>query len=162
MTKALSLLGVPITLHPTTLISGVVSAIITAAVVRNDRVQSTVGAGLLWYVADCTHVVGHIVSSQAVNAPLDAIDFGLYPKNVYHNNAISPQQHIGRSIGGVGASFLAALLLILAARLINHGLIKKLLTIAAIQNAFLFIISMLPVPMVDGGVMYANVRKLND
>lgn len=162
MAKSVSLLGVPVTLRPSALASGTLSALVAAVVARDNRALLSVGAGLLWYVADCTHVVGHIASSQAVDAPLDAIDFGLYPRNVYHNNDVTPQQHIGRSIGGLGGSLVAASVFTLLARSMNRGLGKQLLTIAAIQNTLLFVLSLLPIPIVDGGVIYANLRKLNE
>lgn len=162
MRKQLFLLGTPVELHPTALMSGTLSALVTAAVARDRRWLLSVSAALLWYVADCTHVVGHIVSSQAVAAPMDGVDFGIYPKSVYRNNEVSPQQHIGRSIGGPIASFAATLLFALLARSVPHGLGKKLFTITAIQHGALVVLALVPVPIVDGGVILANMRKLND
>lgn len=141
--------------------SGALSALVTAGVAHNNRTFLSAGAGVLWYLADCTHVAGHIISSHAVGAPMDAVDFGVYPKSVYHNNAVSPQQHIGRASGGLAASLIATLLFAVGARLIHQGVWRKLLTIAAIQNAVIFAGGMLPIPIVDGGVILANIRKLN-
>lgn len=156
-----SLLHVPVIIRPTALISGTLAALVTAAVTRNNRAVLSVSAGVLWYAADCTHVVGHIISSQAVAAPIDAVEFGIYPKNIYHNNTVSPQQHIGRSIGGLIASFGSAMLFVLLARLLPHRLGKKLFIIAAIENALVFSAAMLPIPIVDGGVILTNLRKMN-
>ncbi|MBC8162858.1 MAG: hypothetical protein H7Z42_16745 [Roseiflexaceae bacterium] len=157
----LSLLGVPIHLRPAALVSGVLSAVVVARLTQDHRTVLSIGAGLLWYTADCTHVVGHIFSSQAVGAPLDAVDFGLYPKSVYYENDVAPQQHIGRASGGVIASFTAALFCAFLATLVRHELIRKLITIAAVQHAILFVLSTLPIPIVDGGVILANIRKLH-
>ncbi len=155
------LLGVPVTLRPIALLCGVPSTLITALVARDNRVLLAAGAGALWYVADTTHTIGHIISSRAVDAPIDAVDFGIYPKTVYYNNDVSPQQHIGRASGGLIASLLTALVFALVAWLLPQGVARKLLTIAAIQNAIVLVGGMLPIPMVDGGVIFANVRKLN-
>jgi membrane-associated PAP2 superfamily phosphatase len=160
MPAQIPFLGVPVTIRPTALASGVLSALVVARVVRANRVALGAAAGLLWYAADSAHVAGHIVSSQAAGAPLDAVDFGLYPKSVYYDNDVSPGQHIGRASGGLLASLLAALVLALLARTVRPGLPRRLLTIAAAQHGLLFALSMLPLRMVDGGVIYHNLKQL--
>jgi hypothetical protein len=160
MRPHLVLLGVPVTLRPTALVAGLLSALGVAAVTRERRAALSAAAGVLWYSADCAHVVGHIVSSQAVGAPLDAVDFGLYPKSVYLDHDVSPRQHIGRACGGVGASLIAALALAALARIVTTAPARQLLTIAAAQHGLLCVVSLLPVPQVDGGVIYANLPKL--
>jgi membrane-associated PAP2 superfamily phosphatase len=131
-----------------------------ALVARERRAGLSAAAWLLWYTADCAHIVGHIVSSQAVGAPMDAVDFGIYPKSVYLDDDVSPRQHIGRAAGGVAASLIAALALAALARIATPPLAKQVLTIAAFQHGLLCGLSMLPLPMVDGGVIYANLPKL--
>ncbi|NJN16646.1 MAG: hypothetical protein HC822_10415 [Oscillochloris sp.] len=160
MRPAFSLLGVPVTLRPTALGAGLLSTLVVALVTRERRVMLSSAAGLLWYSADCAHVAGHIVSSQMAGAPMDAVDFGLYPMSVYRNHDVSPQQHIGRAAGGVVVSLIAALVLAMLARAVTTAPARQLLTISAAQHGLLFVLSMLPVPMVDGGVIYANLPKL--
>ena len=160
MGPAFSLLGVPVTLRPTAVVTGITSALVVAAIARERRALLALSAGALWYAADCFHVVGHILSSRAVGAPMDAIDVGLYPKSVYVDHNVTPQQHIGRSVGGVAASLLGAVALTALARAAGEGRAKELLTIAAAQHGLLFALSMLPTPLVDGGVIYANLAKL--
>lgn len=160
MSPRLLLFGFPITLRPTALVSGALSALTVALVAREHRAALSASAGALWYTADCVHVVGHIVSSQAAGAPMDTVDFGLYPKSVYFDNDVSPQQHIGRACGGVLASLLAVLVLITLRRGATNPMPKRLLTIAVAQNSLLLALSLLPVPFVDGGVIYANLLKL--
>lgn len=155
-----SLLGVPVTMRPTSLGAGLLSALVVALVTRERRVALGIAAGGLWYTADFAHVVGHIVSSKAVGAPMDAVDFGLYPMSVYVNHDVSPQQHIGRAGGGVAASLLATLVLLLLRSRVTNALARQLLAIAATQHGLLFVLSMLPVQLVDGGVIYANLLKL--
>lgn len=155
-----SLLGVPVTVRPRALTAGALSALAVALVARERRVALGAAAGVLWYTADCVHVVGHIVSSRAAGAPLDAVDFGVYPRSVYADDDVSPQQHIGRASGGVAASLIAALVLGGLARRASNPPARQLLTIAAGQHGLLFVVSMLPVRLVDGGVIYANLLKL--
>ena len=160
MNRQLSLLGVPVTLRPTALVAGMLSALAVALITRERRVVLSAAAGVLWYTADYVHVVGHIVSSQAVRAPMDAVDFGVYPKSVYFNHEVSPQQHIGRAGGGVVASLIATLVLAALARAVTNPLARQLLMIAVAQHGLLCALSLLPVRLVDGGVIYANLRKL--
>jgi hypothetical protein len=156
----LSLLGVPLIIRPTALGAGILSALVVALVTRERRATLSAAAGVLWYTADCVHVVGHIFSSQAVGAPLDAVDFGLYPKSVYVDHDVSPQQHIGRAAGGVVASLVATIVLAALNRGVTNPLARQLLTIATAQHGLLVVLSLLPVQLVDGGVIYANLLKL--
>jgi predicted alpha/beta hydrolase len=160
MHVSLSFLGLPVTLWPTALVSGTLSSLIVATFWRADRAALAAGAGALWYVADGAHVLGHVLSSQWSGAPLDAVDFGVYPQRVYRNNEVSPRQHIGRAVGGVAASLMLALALLALSCIFGPGWVRQLLTIAAAQNGLLFAISMLPLPIVDGGVMYTNLAHL--
>lgn len=154
------LFGVPVTIRPTALVAGVLSALGVALVTREHRAALGAAAGVLWYSADCAHVVGHIVSSRAAGAPMDGVDFGLYPKSVYLDHEVSPAQHIGRASGGLVASLVAALALAALARAVTAPLPRRLLTIAAAQHGLLFAASMLPTRLVDGGVIYTNLPKL--
>jgi len=154
------LLGVPVTVRPTATAAGLLSALVVALLARERRATLSVAAGVLWYTADCAHVVGHIVSSQAAGAPMDAVDFGLYPMSVYVDHDVSPGQHIGRACGGVVASLVAALALAALARTVSNPQARRLLTIAAAQHGLLFMVSLLPLRLVDGGVIYANLPRL--
>lgn len=160
MRPHLSLFSVPVTLRPTTLGSGLLSALVVAFVSREHRAALSAAAGVLWYTADATHVIGHILSSRMVGAPMHAVDFGLYPMSVYLDHDVSPQQHLGRACGGVGASLIAALSLTMLARTTTTSPARQLLTITAAQHGLLFVASMLPVQIFDGGVIYTNLRKL--
>lgn len=156
----LSVLGVPVRVRPTALVAGALSALAVAAGARERRVALSAAAGVLWYIADYVHVAGHIVSSQAVGAPMDAVDFGLYPKSVYLDDNVSPQQHIGRACGGVAASLIATLALAALTRGVTSPLARRLLAIATAQHGLLAALSLLPTRRVDGGVIYANLFTL--
>lgn len=160
MRPHLTLLGVPVTLRPTALVAGVLSTLAVAFVTRGRRVGLSAAAGALWYTADCVHVAGHIVSSRAAGAPMDAVDFGIFPKSVYSDHDVSPQQHIGRASGGVLASLIATLVLTALARTVTNPPARRLLTICAAQHGLLLGLSLLPLQIVDGGVIYTNLPKL--
>lgn len=155
-----SLLGVPVTLRPLALGAGMLSALLVALLSRERRVAFGAAAGVLWYTADLAHVVGHIVSSRAVGAPMDGVDFGLFPASVYAEHDVTPQQHIGRASGGLIATFLVALVLSVLARVVTVQPARKLLAISAAQHGFVLAVCLLPVELVDGGVIYKNMRKL--
>lgn len=160
MRPSFSLLGVPVTLRPTAVVTGLTSALVVAALARERRALLALSGGALWYAADCVHVVGHILSSRAVGAPMDGVDVGLYPMSRYDDHDVTPQQHIGRAVGGVAASLLGAIVLAALARAAGQGRARELLTLAAAQHGLLFALSMLPTRLVDGGVIYANLAKL--
>lgn len=160
MKSHLSLFGIPVTIRPTALGAGIVSVLVVSRISREHRAALSAAAGVLWYTADCTHVIGHIISSQAVGAPINAVDFGIFPKSVYLSHNVSPQQHIGRACGGVIASLIAALVLAVLARSMTNPIARRLVTIAAAQHGMLFAVSMLPIPIVDGGVIYGNLAAM--
>jgi membrane-associated PAP2 superfamily phosphatase len=160
MKPSFSFLGIPVTLRPTALGAGILSALIVALITRERRTALSAAAAVLWYAADATHVAGHIVSSQAVGAPMNGVDFGLYPMSVYFDHNVSPQQHIGRACGGVTASLIATLILIALLRKTTDPFVRKVLLIAFLQHGALFSLSLLPIRMVDGGVIYANLAEL--
>jgi hypothetical protein len=162
MKPQLWLFGVPVTIRPTALIAGTLSALVAALLTRERRVALSAAAGALWYTADYVHVVGHIVSSRAAGAPMDAVDFGIYPKSVYFDNDVSPRQHIGRACGGLLASILATLILAVLTRATTDPRARRLLAIATAQHGLLSALSLLPTRLVDGGVIYANLPKLMD
>ena len=160
--RKIDLLGVALTIHPSVAVPGLVVAALTALIAnkRPDKATLAVGSGLLWYIGDILHTLGHVVSARAAHAPMDRIDVGFYPKTVYFNNDVSPQQHIGRANGGVLASLSAALVCGTAARLLHGRPAGKFVMVAAIQQALFVLGSLLPLPVVDGGVILANTRKL--
>jgi hypothetical protein len=154
------LAGLPIILRPTALLAGIVSALVIGRLTNEQQLALGAAAGVLWYTADATHVVGHVISSQAIGAPMKGIDFGIYPMSVYTDHDVSPQQHIGRAIGGISASLIACLLLSIVWQRTTQPTLRKILLIAAAQHGILFLLSLLPTKLVDGGVIYHNLAKL--
>ena len=160
------LLGVPVRLRRNAVLPGVVVGLLIYALARafsNDRRTSLalgLASALTWYEADLLHVGGHILSSRMAGAPMDYVRWGIFAINGYANHDVSPRQHIGRSIGGPIASGLAALGYWLAWRALGNTLAGKLALVAFLQNGLTALGSLFPLPVIDGGVILANLRKL--
>jgi hypothetical protein len=118
-------------------------------------------SALAWYEADLIHVAGHITSSRLVDAPMEYVRWGFFAINGYTQHDVSPRQHIGRSLGGPIASGVAAIAYWLIWRALGRTLLGQIALIACIQNAVTALGSLAPLPIIDGGVIYANLRKLN-
>jgi hypothetical protein len=158
MEGSMTFLGVPVRLRPIAAVAGLLNLVLIGLITRDAKLA--LAAAGLWYTADAAHVAGHIASSHLAGAPLDAVDFGLYPMSVYHDHDVTPQQHIGRASGGVGTSLVLAILLALVVRLLGEGQGHRLARVAAAQHAFLAAASLLPIRMVDGGIIYTNLLKI--
>jgi hypothetical protein len=82
------------------------------------------------------------------------------PVTGYHNHDVSPEQHIGRSLGGPIASALAAVCYHRLRLLLKPKLAKAIAMTGYIENGMISIGSFAPLQQIDGGVIYSNMRKL--
>ena len=106
------ILGVPTRLRPIAALPGLLMATLIYTLARRlAREYAGAAAGsdgrATWYEADLIHVTGHIASSQLVDAPMDYVRWGFFATNGYTQHDVTPQQHIGRSLGEpdrIGAS----------------------------------------------------------
>jgi hypothetical protein len=161
-----TLLGVPVRLKPIAALPGVLVGALTYALVRRYASQDApalllgLASALCWYGTDVVHVAGHITSARLAGAPMDYVSWRIFAINGYYDHDVTPRQHIGRAIGGPIASGLAALLCWLLWRVLGRSLLGRLALIGFIQNAFIALGSLMPIPIIDGGVIYANLRKL--
>jgi hypothetical protein len=160
------LLGVPVIPRPDLLFSAPLSSTLAYAVARRrehgrfSALAVGIAAALLWYKAEMVHVAGHILSSRACDAPMDYVSWGILAGNGYTKHDVTPQQHIGRSIGGPLASGLAAMFYWLLWRSLKGRLPRAIAAAGFAYNALIAVGSLAPLPVVDGGVIYANMRKL--
>jgi hypothetical protein len=161
-----TLLGVPVIPRPDLLLAAPLSSTLAYAVARRHMYGRPgallvgVAAALLWYKAEMVHAAGHILSSRACDAPMDYVSWGILAGNGYYKHDVTPQQHIGRSIGGPIASGLVAIFYWLLRRGLKGRLPRAMATAGLIYNALLAVASMAPVQLVDGGVIYKNMREL--
>jgi hypothetical protein len=104
---------------------------------------------------DMGHALAHIFSARYAGAPIDEVRFsGGMPRTLYWNNEVSPNVHRIRALGGLvfnllgfvvsGAAYIAVP---------RRSVARELAAISAIGHAWLFIMSLMPVPLVDGGTL---------
>jgi hypothetical protein len=105
--------------------------------------------------ADVGHAVAHIFSARWAGAPMDEILLSAgMPRTLYWNNAVSPNTHRLRAIGGPLFNMVALLLsLAIYALLASNSIIRELATWSALGHALILMMSLVPLPVVDGGTL---------
>src|SRR5689334_20305819 len=160
----LALLGVPVRMRPeatlSSLLVGALTYLLTRTPPQNQRLPLVLASVALWPTSELIHTAGHIISARQAGAPMDQVRWGILAGTLYRDNDVTPRQHIGRAIGGPVASGLVSLLWWLAWRVLGKTLLGHVALAACLQNAFLALGSLLPLPWVDGGMIAANLRKL--
>jgi hypothetical protein len=105
--------------------------------------------------ADIGHAMAHTISARLAGAPMDEIllSSGM-PRTLYQNNAVPPQTHIRRSLGGPIFSLTGFTLSLLWRRLSPPGSLSHDLAEASLAgHSFILLGSVAPLPMVDGGII---------
>lgn len=160
------LLGVPVRLRPAAALAGALAGllayVLARLLARDERSAPALGllGTLTWYDTELTYVVGHIISARMAGAPMSYIRWGFLAMTGYTDHDVTPQQHIGRSLGGPIASGAATLVWWLARRALGDTLLGRAAQIAAIQNGLIALGSLLPLSIFDGGVILENLHKL--
>lgn len=110
---------------------------------------------LLLLLADFGHALAHIISARAAGAPVDEILIaGDMPRTIYHNNDVAPAVHRQRAMGGPVFNAIGLLLsLALFALLRSSPVLSELMAFSAGGHGLLLVMSMFPLPMVDGGTL---------
>jgi hypothetical protein len=105
--------------------------------------------------ADVGHALAHTFSARRAGAPMDEILLSAgMPRTLYWNNAVSPNMHRLRAIGGPTFNLVALLVsLAVYALLPTHSIIRELATWSALGHGFILILSLVPLPVVDGGTL---------
>jgi hypothetical protein len=111
---------------------------------------------LLLTLADFGHALAHIFSARYAGAPMDEIRVTAtqMPHTLYANNAVSPDVHRLRAMGG--PLFNAAMLVLSAALLAvapSTSIVWELAAWSAAAHGLMLIMSLAPVPQVDGGTL---------
>lgn len=105
--------------------------------------------------ADVGHAMAHTVSARLAGAPMDEIllSSGM-PRTLYEDNAVPPQTHIRRSLGGPIFS-LAGFSLSLLWHLLSprKSLSRDLADASLAGHSVILLGSVAPLPMVDGGII---------
>lgn len=114
-------------------------------------------AMLLLLVVEVGHALAHIFSARVARAPMDELllwPSGGMPRTLYWNNEVSPDAHRIRASGGplfntIGLLLSAGVYAIAS----GHAIARELAAWSAGGHGLLLILSLLPVPIVDGGTL---------
>jgi hypothetical protein len=106
-------------------------------------------------LADIGHAMAHTISARLAGAPMDEILLSAQmPRTLYQNNAVPPQVHILRSLGGPVFSLIsAALSLFWRSQAARGSVSRELAEISLFGHSFILFASLVPLPMVDGGTI---------
>jgi hypothetical protein len=152
-------LDTPIVVEPSAALTPLnifgLTLIITRAQPLTRRVWLALLAVANYFLADLGHYGGHIFSSRYANAPMDEVRVKApLPKAVNHNNAVSPETHMLRAIGGpIGSGLFFSLAMLLRLLWPAKSAGRDFFNVMAIFNGLLTFGSLLPLPFIDGGAL---------
>jgi Zn-dependent protease len=148
-------------LNPLLLLGGglLLAFVLHPAARLGTRLVTGLRYGLLIFLTDVAHNLGHILSSRAVGAPMTAIiATATVPLAHYEDDQPQPSRvHVGRSLGG---PVLNLLLGAIALATFAFALPNRFIRFFGIANLVLGGFSLLPLPSIDGGVIVRELRKL--
>ena len=119
------------------------------------RLLSAVSAAAAALSADVGHAAAHTVSARRAGAPMDYILLwqGM-PQTIYLDDDVPPRAHIERSLGGPALNAAGLLVSLLLRPLAPRDtILRDALDAAALSHGLLLGGALLPLPMVDGGVI---------
>jgi hypothetical protein len=156
--------GVPVVAQPgfwpiPILATGVLAWVAGLRKPERSRLQR-LGVGLLALpvalFAEIGHAMAHTISARLAGAPMDEIllSSGM-PRTLYENNAVLPQAHIRRSLGGPIFNLIGFTLSLLWRRKSPAGsLSRDLADTSLFGHSVIFFGSFAPLPMIDGGIIF--------
>lgn len=105
--------------------------------------------------ADFGHAFAHIASARYAGAPMDELRISAsMPRTLYRNNDVSPDAHRLRALGGPVFNALSFLLSLATYRAVpRHPVAREFAGWSALGHGFILILSLMPVPVVDGGTL---------
>lgn len=108
---------------------------------------------VLLIVVEFGHALAHIFSARYAGAPMDEIQLnGDMPRTLYWNNDVAPAVHRMRALGGPLFNLLGFLLSTAVYGVIaGHAIARELAAWSAAGHGLLFLMSLAPLPPVDGG-----------
>ncbi|MBL8100312.1 MAG: hypothetical protein JNK81_14105 [Anaerolineales bacterium] len=109
------------------------------------------------------HALGHIISGKIVKSPMDELLItALRDVNRYHGDQsqIKSTTHLGRALGGPVINIIVGVICIFIAPTIPSGFWSNLNASMISVNLFFGIGGFLPIPSVDGAVIWREVKNL--
>jgi hypothetical protein len=104
---------------------------------------------------DLGHALAHIFSARYAGAPIDEVRLsGGMPRTLYWNNDVSPDVHRTRALGGLVFNLLGFLVSSVTCLAVPpRSFARELAATSAVGHALLFVASLMPLPIVDGGTL---------
>ena len=104
---------------------------------------------------DLGHALAHIFSARYAGAPMDEVRLsGGMPRTLYWNNDVPPDVHRTRALGGLIFNLLGSLVSgVTYLAVPPRSLAWELAATSAVGHALLFVASLMPLPIVDGGTL---------
>jgi Zn-dependent protease len=111
---------------------------------------------LVFLGSEWCHNLAHLVASNLIGQPMDQflVQFGM-PRCIYHeinDIEVSPRQHVIRSLGGPLINLILLPVSGFFKRVTNpDSILGETANLAYQTNLFLSLVSLLPIPWIDGG-----------
>jgi hypothetical protein len=127
-----------------------------------ERLADALVFALAVEVANICHAFGHILSGKIVGSPMDELlitatrDANLYEGD---QQRFPGHVHLGRALGGPVFNLIVAGLLYAGLPLLTPGLSQHLATRIADINLFFGVGSFIPLPSVDGEVIWRELLR---
>ena len=101
------------------------------------------------------HPLGHIFSARFAGAPMDEIRIAAdMPRTLYKDNDVTPRSHLMRALGGPIFNLIGLFLSIAIFELVSpNSIVREWMTWSAFGHGLLLIMSLTPLPPVDGGTI---------
>lgn len=162
--------GIPVSVTPIIWASPLVFG--TLGILQNFRAPGVGSAFDVLYLAlvylvaveitTLFHAFGHILGGKLVGSPMDELLFtATRGVNIYHGDQthLPGRVHLGRSLGGPLFNLLVAGVLYLILPYVERGIPYDLIISLASTNLFFGTFSFLPLPSIDGQVIWRQVIR---
>lgn len=164
------LLGVPVAATPLVWVGpllaigqGALLSLLQPGRSRGERLAIGVAVGLAGEITNLAHAAGHVAGGRLVGSPMDELLLtATRIANLYHGDQTGapPRVHLGRALGGPAANAALAALLALPAVVLPAGPVRRFVRLLAAMNAATSLLALLPIPSVDGEVVWREAGRL--
>jgi hypothetical protein len=117
------------------------------------RLLSGALSGCALVFADVGHAFAHTLSARIAGEPMDQIKLSSsMTRTIYFNDEVPPRGHIMRALGGPIFSALGSgISLLVRSRTPRNTMAREVVDWSSVGHGLIFIGSLIPLPLVDGG-----------